>query len=83
MSENYSKEEIFNKIKKILINDFEQKEENISYETNLFEDLDFDSIDAVDLAVRLQQFTTKKITPEEFKQIRTISDIVNAVEKLL
>ena len=83
MSEKYTKEQIYNKIKEILVADFEQKEEDITLEANLFEDLDFDSIDAVDLAVRLQQFTTKKITPEEFKQIRTINDVVVAVEKLL
>jgi acyl carrier protein len=45
--------------------------------------LDLDSIDAVDLAVRLQRFTNKKISPEEFKEIRTIEDVVNAVYELL
>ena len=44
--------------------------------------LDMDSIDAVDLAVRLQQFTDKKISPEEFKQIRTIGDVVNCLYNL-
>lgn len=78
-----SKNEIFTELKNILIDDFEIEENNITLEANLFEDLDFDSIDAVDLAVRLQSFTQKKISPEDFKQIRTISDVVDAVETLL
>ena len=83
MDEKFTKEEIYNKLVEILVNDFEQDKNNIKPESNLFEDLDFDSIDAVDLAVRLQQFTSKKITPEEFKQIKTINDVVVVIEKLL
>ena len=72
----YTKEEIYNKLSEI-------KKEDISPEANLFEDLEFDSIDAVDLAVRLQQFVNKKISPEDFKQIRTIQDVVEAIFELL
>lgn len=79
----YTRDEIFDKLKSILVEDFEIEEEKIQAETNLFEDLELDSIDAVDLAVKLQGFTQKKITPENFKQIRTINDVVLAVEKLL
>ncbi len=79
MSEKYSKQQIFEKLSKILITDFEVDESLLNLDTNLFTDLEFDSIDAVDLAVRLQQFTNKKISPEEFKQIRTLNDVVDAV----
>ena len=79
----YTKEEIYNKISEILVSDFEIKKEDITLQANLFEDLDFDSIDAVDLAVRLQQYVNKKITPEEFKQIRTVEDVVNTIESIL
>lgn len=79
----YSKEAIFDELKKILVNDFEIDENNITLDSNLFEDLEFDSIDAVDLAVRLQEFTSKKISPDNFKEIRTVKDVAEAVEKLL
>jgi acyl carrier protein len=79
----YTRDEIFDKLKSILVEDFEIEEEKIQAETNLFEDLELDSIDAVDLAVKLQGFTQKKIPPENFKQIRTINDVVLAVEELL
>ncbi len=78
-----SREEIQKELTNILVNDFEIEESKITPEANLFEDLEFDSIDAVDLAVRLQDFTKQKISPENFKQIRTINDVVNAVEQLL
>ena len=83
MAKSYTKEQIKDKLLEILESDFELDRNKISDESNLFTDLDFDSIDAVDLAVRLQQFTDKKISPEEFKQIRTVEDVVNAIYDLI
>ena len=79
----YSKEEIFNKICEILEQEFEINKSLLKDDANLFTDLDLDSIDAVDLAVRLQQFTNKRISPEEFKEIRTLNDVVEAIYKLI
>ncbi len=83
MSKKYSQEEIFEKLKTILTDDFEIAPEKLTLDANLFEDLELDSIDAVDLAVKLQEFTEKKISPENFKQIRTVNDVVLAIEELL
>ncbi len=83
MDKKFTREEIFNKLSDILVDDFEIDKELITPEANLFEDLDLDSIDAVDLAVKLQYFTDKKISPENFKQIRNINDVVNAIEELI
>ena len=79
----YTRDEIFNLLKEILVNDFEIEADRIEGDANLFEDLEFDSIDAVDLAVRLQEFTNRKISPDDFKEIRTIDDVVDAIEKLI
>ena len=70
-------------IKDIIAADFDVDPEAIKPETNLFTDLDLDSIDAVDLVVRLQQETGKKVEPAEFKKIRTFGDVVAAVSKLM
>ncbi|MBQ8887836.1 MAG: acyl carrier protein [Candidatus Gastranaerophilales bacterium] len=83
VSKEYTREEIYNKLHEILVQDFELDEELVKPEANLFEDLELDSIDAVDLAVKLQFFTNKKISPENFKEIRTVDDVVTAVEELL
>ena len=78
-----TKEQIFEELKTILIEELEIDEKSINLDANLFEDLDLDSIDAVDIAVRMQRFTDKKISPAEFKKIRTINDVVETVYALL
>ena len=70
-------------IKDILVAEFECDPAALKPETNLFKDLDLDSIDAVDLIVRLQQETKKKVNPEDFRQVRTLADVTRAVSKLV
>ena len=79
----YTKEDILKIVKEILVNDFECDEEKLVPEVKLFEELDLDSIDAVDLIVKLQTIIKKKVNPEDFKQIRTLDDVVVAIEKLV
>ena len=76
-------DEIESKIKEILVSDFELDAEKLVPGAKLFEDLDLDSIDAVDMVVRLQQMTGLKVKAEDFKQIRTLDDVVGVVEKLV
>lgn len=83
MTSNISKEDIFNELKTILVDDLEIPEAEIKESSNLFTDLDLDSIDVVDIAVRMQRYTDKKLPPEEFKKIQTIDDVVNAVWNLM
>ena len=52
-------------------------------DTHLYEELDLDSIDAVDLMVKLRELTGKKMEPEAFKLVRTVRDVVIEVEKLV
>jgi len=75
--------EIEQKIRNILVEEFECDPARLKTDTNLFTELDLDSIDAVDLVVRLQQEIKKKVEPEDFRQIRTLGDVVAAVSKLL
>ena len=51
--------------------------ERIVISARLYEDLELDSIDAVDLVVKLQQYTGRKIAPAEFKTVRTVGDVVD------
>lgn len=62
---------------------FEMDEQAITLEARLYEDLDFDSIDAVDMIVRLKELTGKAVKPEDFKTARSIGDVVEAVYKML
>ncbi|MDR2173127.1 MAG: acyl carrier protein [Burkholderiales bacterium] len=74
-----SKEEIFDWMRNVLSEQFEVPAERITSEALLYQDLDIDSIDAVDLLIKLKQLTGKPISPETFKQVRTIGDVVDAV----
>jgi acyl carrier protein len=58
---------------------FELPSEKIVSGARLAEDLDLDSIDAVDLVVKLQEYTGRKISPSEFKSVRTIGDVVDRI----
>ena len=77
-----TKEEIFNKIKKDLVALFELDEADISMDSKIFEDLDLDSIDAVYLIVNIQKEIGKRISPEDFKQVRTIGDVVEVLYRI-
>lgn len=76
------KDEIFAEIKAMLVNQFELEPEQITLEANLFTDLDLDSIDAIDMVVYLQKKTGKKFSPEQFKTVRTINDVIEVVYQL-
>lgn len=78
-----SREELYKHIAHYLEELFEVPPEKISPQARLYEDLDLDSIDAVDLIVKLQELTKKKFKAEDFKAVRTISDVLDCVEKLL
>lgn len=62
---------------------FEIEEQAVTLQARLYLDLDFDSIDAVDMVVKLKEMTGKTVKPEDFKSARTISDVVEAVYKML
>ncbi|MDR0771245.1 MAG: acyl carrier protein [Burkholderiales bacterium] len=79
MSSTKSKEEIFDWVRRVLQEQFEIPAERITSEALLYQDLDIDSIDAVDLLIKLKQLTGKPISPEAFKQVRTIGDVVDTV----
>jgi len=77
-----NRDEIYRYIENILCEEFEIDRERISAEANLYTDLEIDSIDAVDLLVYLKEYTGKKIPPEQFKDVRTIDDVIGAIMAL-
>lgn len=72
--------EIYNRVVGILVKSFELDPADIKPESRLFEDLDLDSIDAVDMFVELHEVTNRRIDPQVARKIRTVEDIVNLVE---
>jgi acyl carrier protein len=78
-----SREEIFEWTVQTLHEMFEIDRAAITPQANLYTDLDIDSIDAVDLAVKVKEYTGKRLQPEAFKAVRTVDDVVNALSALL
>jgi len=77
-----TKDEIFNKLKTILVDDFEIDEGKISPDANVVDDLDLDSIDVIDLIGKMKQFIPGKISPDTFKDVHTISDVIETIAPL-
>ena len=78
-----SRDDIYQQLKAHLEEMFEVPPDKISREARLVDDLDLDSIDLVDLSVKLQELTDRKFSKEQFKCIRTVDDIVDRVHEVL
>jgi acyl carrier protein len=78
-----TREAIFITLRDAMVELFELDAERVSLESNLYQDLEIDSIDAVDLIDHIKRQTGKKIAAEEFKSVRTVSDVVEAVYRLV
>lgn len=78
-----TREEIDAKIREILSSEFEVDADSVTDASNLVTDLDLDSIDAVDLVVRIQQLTGKRVDPALFRTIRTYGDVLDAVVRVV
>ncbi|QKJ86711.1 Acyl carrier protein [Paramixta manurensis] len=77
-----NKQEIYQEVSALLVKLFEVDAADIHPDARLYEDLELDSIDAVDMVVHLQKRIGRKITPETFKTVRTVQDVVDAVDQL-
>lgn len=77
------KNDIYQEVVGLLVSLFELDADDITPESRLYEDLELDSIDAVDMVVHLQKKVGRKISPDTFKSVRTVQDVVNAVEQLI
>ena len=78
-----TKEEILTKMQDILSEEFEIDKEKITLNAKLYEDLELDSIDAVDILVKMKELIPGKIDPEMFKKVITVQDIVDLLHQLI
>ena len=76
-------QDVFKTLKDTLVEQFDIDPAKITPEARLAEDLDLDSIDAVDMIIKLQEMTGRKVSPEDFKSVRTVADVQQVIERLL
>jgi len=74
-----TKEQIFERLKHVLQETFDIDPARITLSARLYDDLDIDSIDAVDLMVKLRPLVEKRLQPEAFRSVRTVGDVVDAL----
>lgn len=76
-----SNDEIFAKLKEILVSEFELDESSITPDATLFDDLELDSIDSIDLIQKMKEFMpdSTKFDPAIFKTVKTVQDVVEAL----
>lgn len=78
-----TKDELLDRLKAILQDSFDIDISSITPESRLYDDLDIDSIDAVDLIVKFKPIVGKRLQPDAFKTVRTVQDVVDALHGLL
>ncbi len=77
-----TKDEVYAKLKEVLVNDFDIEESDITPEANIVTDLDLDSIDAVEMIVKMKPYLNGKIEPDVFKSVKNIGDVVDVLVPL-
>ena len=78
-----TKAELFSKVTAVLVDHFELEQSLITPEARLLEDLDLDSIDGIELILKLEEQYGEKISAENLKAARTVQDVVNALDNLV
>lgn len=78
-----TKEEVQALVVKTLSETFGLPAEKLVPGADLYKDLEIDSIDAIDLLVKMQKMSGKRMAPEAFKSVRTLDDVVTAIHRLI
>ena len=78
-----NKEDVFLKFQEILVEEFEIDKERVTPDAKLYEDLELDSIDLIDLMVRMKEYIAGKLEPEQFKKAVTIQDVIDILYPLV
>lgn len=71
-----TEEEIFNKIKTLIADNFNVDQDKITENTNFTNDLDADSIDLVEFILQLEEEFGSEIPDDEAEKIKTVGDAV-------
>ena len=74
--------DVFTMLVNIIHQEFDIPIEKIKLDSKFYDDLDLDSIDAIDLIGRMQAILGERINPEHFKSVLTVGDVVAIVEEM-
>ena len=71
---------VFEKVKKILMDQLDVEEEKVTADASITEDLGADSLDFVDLVMSLEEEFDVEIPDDQVENIKTVGDIVKYIE---
>jgi acyl carrier protein len=75
--------QILAELRSMMVELFDIEAERVVPEARLVEDLDLDSIDAIDMVVKLQEMTGRRVAEDELRALSTIGDVVSLVQAYL
>ena len=75
-----AKEEIFDKLKELVVDQLGVQEDEVTMEASMQDDLGADSLDLVDLVMSVEEEFGVKVADEDLENIKTVGDIVNYIE---
>ena len=75
-----AKEEIFDKLKELVVDQLGVEEDEVTMEASMQDDLGADSLDLVDLVMSVEEEYGVKVADEDLENIKTVGDIVNYIE---
>ncbi len=73
--------DIFEQVKKILCEQLDLEEEQVTEDSAIIDDLGADSLDIVDLIMTLEEEFDTEIPDEDIEEMHTVGDIVKYVEE--
>jgi acyl carrier protein len=73
---------VFEKVKKLIVDELNVKEEKVQLDTHLVDDLGADSLDAVELIMAIEDEFDIEINDEVAQNMKTVRDIVTHLENL-
>ena len=71
---------VFEKVKKIIVEELNVAEEKVTMEASLVEDLEADSLDAVEIIVRIEEEFDLQVDDEAAESVKTVGDLVRCIE---
>jgi acyl carrier protein len=74
-------EEVFEKVKGIIVNQLGVQENSVTLEASFIDDLGADSLDIVELVMALEEEFDMEIPDEDAEKVVTVGDVVDYIKE--
>ncbi len=74
---------IIEHVNEVMVEGFELNTDQLHPDAKIVDDLELDSLDAIDMLVYLEEKINIKVDPEKFRTVKTLGDVYNVVEEVV